>query len=124
MLFNVMGYLHELLLQWGREHVLAEIHNLIAANTSPLFASMGPRARARGNALQRHGLPARTPASMGPRARARGNSQPDRSEYQSALRFNGAASTCSRKCSSTSWVTCTNSCFNGAASTCSRKFTT
>src|SRR5579885_2081072 len=59
-------------LQWGRERALAEM-SPPAKSARLSAASMGPRARARGNP---QGYPppcGRYPASMGPRARARGN---------------------------------------------------
>ena len=60
-------------LQWGRERVLAEIVDSRMAHRDIFHASMGPRARARGNAV----LSIRT--------------------EQSIPGFNGAASACSRK---------------------------
>src|SRR5579885_1948757 len=84
------------MLQWGRERALAEMgwpgqgcalargFNGAASARSRKFghqggiirppkASMGPRARARGNAADLNVMKSLAKASMGPRARARGN---------------------------------------------------
>src|SRR5579885_2501817 len=108
-------------LQWGRERALAEIRPLrskrmrtvrasmgprarargnfriVVVGGSDRMASMGPRARARGNILKRIYGPADRLASMGPRARARGNYLVAAERRDSARGFNGAASARSRK---------------------------
>src|SRR5579885_612949 len=61
------------LLQWGRERALAEICRQENAQGEGQGASMGPRARARGNGFRPGGNGLNRHASMGPRARARGN---------------------------------------------------
>src|SRR5579885_2209337 len=61
------------LLQWGRERALAEITWLRRSAGILPGASMGPRARARGNGADQKDTKSLAKASMGPRARARGN---------------------------------------------------
>src|ERR1017187_4837106 len=60
-------------LQWGHERALVEMWWEGAGPDATTVASMGPRARARGNGARIGGRHAEGPASMGPRARARGN---------------------------------------------------
>ena len=84
-------------LQWGREFLLAEISVSAELLRVKLWASMGPRVFARGNATPKRRCGGRRWASMGPRVFARGNSAPARKRRPSPMGFNGAASFCSRK---------------------------
>src|ERR1039457_2656167 len=63
-------------LQWGHERALVEISTPPAIPANSKSASMGPRARARGNTVLSDGFVTLHFASMGPRARARGNQKP------------------------------------------------
>src|ERR1017187_8277506 len=63
-------------LQWGHERALVEISTPTAIPANSKSASMGPRARARGNTVLSDGFVTLHFASMGPRARARGNQKP------------------------------------------------
>ncbi len=65
--------LHLLRLQWGRDHVIAEMVKALCPAGGFLAASMGPRSRDRGNAGSVLPAPAERAASMGPRSRDRGN---------------------------------------------------
>ena len=60
-------------LQWGHERALVEMWMVVVADDASDKASMGPRARARGNGAAGGRAAGRGTASMGPRARARGN---------------------------------------------------
>src|SRR5258705_319093 len=59
--------------------------------------SMGPRAAARGNGERSCPMSPCLVTSMGPRAAARGNLDTHAHHLQRQTRFNGAASSCSRK---------------------------
>src|SRR5260370_11517229 len=60
-------------LQWGREQLLAEMPSAVLQSQSGFYASMGPRATARGNVTCGDENIRKLDASMGPRATARGN---------------------------------------------------
>ena len=59
-------------LQWGRDHVIAELYAWTAAPHAICDASMGPRSRDRGILTPESGAQIPTRASMGPRSRDRG----------------------------------------------------
>ena len=108
-------------LQWGREHVLAEITPSMAMVLDFAIASMGPRACARGNAKLGMRCVSIRAASMGPRACARGNgpvstARIGRREWLQWGREHVLAEITNARC-----CCCQEIRFNGAASMCSRK---
>ena len=79
-------------LQWGHERALVEIPSHPPALIEAIEASMGPRARARGNEGWEFWGENGHRASMGPRARARGNKWTRLCPSRQGLCFNGATS--------------------------------
>ena len=107
-------------LQWGREQLLAEIPEQMCARRE-LSASMGPRAVARGNGAMTAGSQTLTSLQWGREqllAEMRKRGRTDNEQKG----FNGAASSCSRKCPGGHSSRLPAGSFNGAASSCSRKF--
>jgi len=68
---------HQELLQWGRDHLIAEIGATSARFRAGDRASMGPRSSDRGNSRSLRHRATPLPASMGPRSSDRGNDAPD-----------------------------------------------
>ena len=86
-----------LLLQWGRDQLVAEIAPASSRPGDAGRASMGPRPIGRGNHRKETLHGSHCHASMGPRPIGRGNRAPGRLDWPPARGFNGAATNWSRK---------------------------
>ena len=60
------------MLQWGRDHVIAELPHSTRTHVPTMAASMGPRSRDRGIVARVSPAGWHLSASMGPRSRDRG----------------------------------------------------